>query len=88
MLAKISKHNRSTNKKKTNKKKTNEKDVCTLLASESQDWDAALEVRGRMCRAKGGVVCDDRLYTLYTVVAAVGGEGAASHHGLFNSFVS
>lgn len=76
---KMSKHYRSTNKKK--KKKKRERCVCTLLVSESPNWDVALEDRGKICRAKGEVVCGNTLYTLYTVVAAVGGAGG-SHHGL------
>lgn len=80
MLAKISKHNRSTNKKK----KKREKCVCTLLVSESPDGDAALDHhaekctrrRGQMvrrvCGVRGEVVCGNRLYT---VVAVVEGRG-------------
>ena len=39
---------------------------------------------------KSEEVCGNRLYTLYTVVAAMGGGGQRSggHHGLSNFFVS
>lgn len=75
---KMSKHYRSTNKKK---KKEN--DVCAhcLCLNHRTGMYVALEDRGKICRAKGEVVCGNTLYTLYTVVAAVGGAGG-SHHGL------
>lgn len=62
----------------TNKKKKMRK----IHVSESPDGVAALEHLAvnapgdswsvRVCRVKGEVVCGNRLYTLYTVVAAVG----------------